>query len=83
MAHTFLKLMYKSLLLLPANEVWGKVIFSVACVKNSVQRGRVPGQVHPQPPGQVHPLAAATAQTRASNGVPVAGWVVTRWGKDQ
>ena len=24
--------------LLPANEVWGKVIFSVACVKNSVHR---------------------------------------------
>ena len=27
------------LYLLPANEVWGKVIFSVACVKNSVHRG--------------------------------------------
>ena len=26
----------------PANEVWGKVIFSQACVKNSVHRG-VPG----------------------------------------
>ena len=26
----------------PANEVWGKVIFSEACVKNSVHRG-VPG----------------------------------------
>ena len=24
----------------PANEVWGKVIFSQACVKNSVHRGR-------------------------------------------
>ena len=23
----------------PANEVWGKVIFSVTCVKNSVERG--------------------------------------------
>ena len=23
----------------PANEVWGKVIFSVACVKNSVHGG--------------------------------------------
>ena len=54
-------------LLPPANEVWGKVIFSVACVKNSVHRGGgVPGQVHPQgrftpqagtlpPPGTVHP----------------------------
>ena len=27
-------------LLPPANEVWGKVIFSVECVKNSVHRGR-------------------------------------------
>ena len=27
------------MLLPPANEVWGKVIFSVACVKNSVHRG--------------------------------------------
>ena len=26
-------------LLLPANEVWDKVIFSEACVKNSVHRG--------------------------------------------
>ena len=26
----------------PANKVWGKVIFSQACVKNSVHRG-VPG----------------------------------------
>ena len=26
-------------LLQPANEVWGKVIFSQACVKNSVYRG--------------------------------------------
>ena len=32
----------------PANEVWGKVIFSAACVKNSVHSGEgVPGQVHP------------------------------------
>ena len=27
----------------PANEVWGKVIFSQACVKNSVHGGPVPG----------------------------------------
>ena len=44
----------------PANEVWGKVIFSVACVNNSVHRytplGRhtPAGQVHLLPPGQVH-----------------------------
>ena len=29
----------KHILLPPANEVWGKVIFSEACVKNSVHRG--------------------------------------------
>ena len=29
-------------LLPPANEVWGKVIFSVACVKNSVWGGGIP-----------------------------------------
>ena len=52
----------KTQLLPPANEVWGKVIFLVACVKNPVYRGEyldryppgryTPGQVHP--PGQVH-----------------------------
>ena len=46
---------------------WGKVIFSVACVKNSV-RGRggstwagTPGYVHPS--GQVHPLDRCTPWT--------------------
>ena len=39
--------------LLPANEVWGKVIFSEACVKNYVHRGGS-ASVHagiPHPPG--------------------------------
>ena len=31
--------LHKCCFLPPANEVWGKVIFSVACVKNSVHRG--------------------------------------------
>ena len=31
----------RSELLPPANEVWGKIIFSVACVKNSVHRRRL------------------------------------------
>ena len=35
----------------PTNEVWDKLIFSEACVKNSVHRGRgVPGQI---PPSQI------------------------------
>ena len=33
------KIPFSGLFLPPANEVWGKVIFSVACVKNSVHRG--------------------------------------------
>ena len=37
-----------SVLLLPANEVWGKVILSVACVKNSVHRGEYLGRYTPQ-----------------------------------
>ena len=53
----------------PANKVWGKVIFSVACVKNSVHRGGevpghvTPGQVHPQVgnSGQVPPLGRLTS----------------------
>ena len=31
---------WNAFLLPPANKVWGKVIFSEACVKNSVHRGR-------------------------------------------
>ena len=27
------------IILPPANEIWGKVIFSVGCVKNSVHKG--------------------------------------------
>ena len=38
---------------------WGKVIFSVACVKNSVRGGGVPGQV---PPWQVHPTWSMSGQ---------------------
>ena len=34
-------------LLPPANEVWGKVKYSVSCVKNSVHTRGVPGQVPP------------------------------------
>ena len=33
--------MVKAPFLQPANELWGKVIFSVACVKNSVHRGGI------------------------------------------
>ena len=43
----------------PANEVWGKVLFSELCVKNSVHGGGgVPGQVPPgtrYTPGTRHP----------------------------
>ena len=43
--------------LLPANEVWGKVIFSVACVKNSVQRGSLPHFMMGTTPGPGTPRA--------------------------
>ena len=47
------------LFLPPANEVWGKVIFSEACVKNSVHRRGLPQCMlgyHPHPPpGTRHP----------------------------
>ena len=41
----------------PANKVWGEVIFSEACVKNSVHRGvgGVPDQVPPLGPGRYTP----------------------------
>ena len=38
-AIVFFSMFYLTLFLSPANKVWGKVIFSVACVKNSVHRG--------------------------------------------
>ena len=41
----------------PANEVWGKVIFSEVCVKNSVHRGEYLGRY---PPDQVHPPGPGT-----------------------
>ena len=34
----YLELVKERYFLPPANEVWGKVIFSEACVKNSVHR---------------------------------------------
>ena len=61
----------------PANEVWGKVIFSEACVKNSVHRGGGSASVHagiphsPRPgtsPGTGHPPGPAAPQTRHPSG---------------
>ena len=53
----------------PANEVWGKVIFSEACVKNSVHKGRS-ASVHVwipplPPPGISHPPGAGTPWDQA------------------
>ena len=54
-------------LLPPTNEVWGKVIFSVACVKNSVDRGAasVPAGIPPPPPARQTPLARQTPSGKA------------------
>ena len=60
----------------PAKEVWGKVIFSEACVKNSVHGGlpqcilgfHPPGPDPPgtrHPPGPVTPLGPGTPLSRA------------------
>ena len=60
-------------LLRPANEVWGKLIFSEACVKNSVHRGvSVHARIqHPpwghtsltrHPPDQAHALDQASSR---------------------
>ena len=51
------------ILLPPANEVWGKVIFSVACVKNSVHRGVCLSACYDTPPG-ADPSGADTPQSR-------------------
>ena len=59
----------KLLLLPPANEVWGKVIFSVACVKNSVHKGGLlPGRGCMVPgvglPGGMHPTGMHSSSGR-------------------
>ena len=58
----------------PANEVWDKVIFSVVCVKNSVQRG---GSTWAgTPPRQVHPPGTGTLPGRYT---PQAGTPPSRY----
>ena len=58
--------------LLPANKVWGKVIFSEACVKNSVHRGvgGVPDQVPPLGPGRYTPPGPGRYPPRDQAGTP-------------
>ena len=71
------------LLLPPANEVWGKVIFSVACVKNSVQGGwwypsmpcRFPG---PHPGGKLRGLAGGVSRPTPKGEVEGSGLGVSR-----
>ena len=48
-------------LLPPANEVWGKVIFSVACVKKSVHGGSASVHAGIPPPGADTPPCAVHA----------------------
>ena len=69
-----------AILLPPANEVWGKVIFLVACVKNSVHRGEYLGRyTHPGryplgryiPPLARHtPLSSVCQEFCSQGGVP-------------
>ena len=63
----------------PANEVWGKVVFLEACVKNSAHRGGLPQCMlgyHPQdqaPPGTRHPPRPGTPWDQAPHPPPGAG----------
>ena len=57
------------------NEVWGKVLFSVMCVKNSIHRGRS-ASVHagiPTPPSRHSPNQAPQEQTPLGPGTPLPG----------
>ena len=73
------------LLLPPINEVWGKVIFSVACVKNSVHRGGLPQCMlgYPLGPGtprsrnpldQAPPQSSACWEIRSTSGQYASYW---------
>ena len=59
---------------------WGKVIFSEACIKNSVHGGGVPGQVPPPagtPPRQAHPPGRYTPQGRYTPRAGTPPWAGT------
>ena len=72
----------------PANEIWGKVIFSEASVSDSVHRGggesllvidsTLPGQHHPpqqhHPLGQKHPLDSTTLPSRSTSELYASCW---------
>ena len=62
----------QTILLPPANEVWGKVIFSEACVNNSVHRGV--GVV------SQHALQVISQHALQQGGVPVPGGSAPRGG---
>ena len=65
----------KTQLLPLGNEVWGKVIFSVACVKNPVHRGEYLGRYPPAgtPPGRYTPLGRYTTLQAGTPPSPQAG----------
>ena len=62
----FSQCIFSQFLLPPANEVWAKVIFSEACVKNSVHRGWGLSQcmLGYHLPNQAPPLGPGTSRTR-------------------
>ena len=70
----------------PANQVWRKVIFSVACVKNSVHRGGGSASVHSEipPHGSRHPQeqtpnTADTQHSRHPLGADTPPWSRHPW----
>ena len=62
---------------------WGKVIFSVACVKNSVHEGGVPGQVHlpwsGTPPGRYTLWAVHPRQVSPGRDTPLGRYPLVRY----
>ena len=63
----------------PTNEVWGKLIFSVACVKNSVHRGGLPQCMLGYPRGPGTPPDQAPPPTRyPPDQAPP--WISACWG---
>ena len=71
---------WNTFLLLPANEAWGKVIFSAVCVKNSVHCPSMPCRWYPSipcrsPGGVGIPACLADFQAHTQGGGPWGVWL--------
>ena len=66
--------LHKCCFLPPENEVWDKVIFSVACVKNSVHGGGSASVHAGIPPPEDTPLRSACWEIRSPSGRYASYW---------